>query len=400
MQPIPSRMLAALQGAESYTYGAQVRFGRPVASTFLQWLTPWIPVESGSVTISTTAQAWRTLNSARFLPVDIDGNPLNLMPITSSGLVSAYGREVAVRAGLTYADGTFDMIPVGIFVVENVSQSSPGYVSLGQCQDRTSRYARPLTYTIQQPPETFYYNVAYALLSATGYVVTQATNGAGWLDWDYVPDPTTGATISLPGTTYTTGDIPWDQATSAVAAAGCILYCDPYGVAQIRYVPNLQLGDPVWTFAAGKNATFYDTVRTQSQTNGQEIACSHAVVLGASIDGSSPVRADSFDLDPNSPTYWNSDYGDYAMILDQSQYISTVGSAQAASKALLAANRGAIERVACKAAPNPALEGWDLVSMTSPQSGTQALYNLEQIDLPLAPGEMTVQTRSRRLTTV
>jgi hypothetical protein len=404
-------MTAALAGGESYTYGSQIQFFTP-SSVVGQPTTPWMPVTEGQIQISSSASAPRTMTRCRFETIDADSGATvaGLVPVAARGPISPFGTECSVRSGLIYGDGTADWVIVGTFVVEQIGQYAPGYVELGKCADRSSRYSRILTYTIQTGQNDNYIDVITRLLQACQYSIWPFEITAPWFSSSGEPWPFQPAfwgpgavdnDYDLPSMTFTTGDVPWDQATAVAAAVGQILTINPAGIVTTQRVIDTQAGPPTWTFQAGQNATFEGMTRLLSQKQGQDVAINHAIVLGTSIDGSAPVRADSFDLDPSSPTYWTGrgvGYGDMAGLLNASQYINDAAAAKAAADAYLAANRGAIETVSFTTTPNPLLDAWDLISATSGQTGAQALYQIGEMTLPLSPGKMAVTSRNRRLT--
>lgn len=418
--PIPPRMAKALAGGEPYSYGAQIQFFTPAVGNSGEPTTPWMPVADGSIAISSTTSALRTLQSCKFEPVNAaTGKPVaGIVPLTAKGPVAPYGRECRIQAGCFYSDGTADLIPVGVFPILGVGQYAPGYIEIQSSPDRSSRYSRILTYTVTTDAFHEYTYAIAKLLKACqvpywpsypgvpGYEADRpdfTSGGANWpiryANFGYSGAITNGYT--MPAMTFTTGDVPWDQATKIAAAVGQLLDHDPTGLARTYRVIDTQAGDPVWKFVAGDGAIFADTARTLSQVNGNDTAINHAIVMGASIDGSAPVRADSFDLDPDSPTFWNPPfgYGDQAQVLNASAYIFDGNAAQAAADAFLAANRGAIEGVQFNCIPLPHLTAWDLLQVTSPTSGADALYQLGSATLPLTPAKMAVTTRNRRLTT-
>lgn len=373
MYPMSARMTAAYMGAEPFTWGAEL----VLISSIGRVLTPTpIPIVDGSIKIDYTAAARRSLSNCRF------ADPGGLLPLGPSSTLTPFGPEAQVFAGMIYSDGTTDFVPVGVFPIVKAEQDSPGYIVISG-DDRSTRYSEILTYTLNLGAHNYGLDVEN-LLQTVNYPLYSVNVGDLVV---YVGPPMT----------FTTGDVPWTEATNLAAAGGCQLFCDPTGVVTASSVTTSVSNDPVWTFTAGTNATFEAPQRYYAQTDGQDKAANHAIVLGSSIDGSSPIRADAFDLDPTSPTFWNpSGYGDRPILLSQGTYINTAAAAYAAAQALLFSSRGAIEVVTFSAAPMPCFEAYDVITVTSPESGAAGNYLISSVDLPLNPGKMTITTQSRR----
>jgi hypothetical protein len=109
------------------------------------------------------------------------------------------------------------------------------------------------------------------------------------------------------------------------------------------------------------------------------------------------VRAEAFDLQPNSPTYIYGDFGDVPYF-ESSPLIRTAEQAQAAADKRLLSVIGFTESFELLAGPNPVLELGDLIRVERAQSSTNHDYIISKITVPLIYERgMNISGRLRRV---
>jgi hypothetical protein len=77
-----------------------------------------IPIEDGTVTVDRTAQVRRSLSL-------VCGDP-SLYPRSTIDLLNVYGTEIIVKRGIEYADGSRELVQLGVFRVQDAQQDDPG----------------------------------------------------------------------------------------------------------------------------------------------------------------------------------------------------------------------------------------------------------------------------------
>jgi hypothetical protein len=116
-----------------------------------------------------------------------------------------------------------------------------------------------------------------------------------------------------------------------------------------------------------------------------------------------PVRAEAWDTDPTSPTYFIPGFPVHTRIGPRpffmtSPYITTQEQAQAAANAELLRLRGLLQRVSLKVGVNPAVNVGDVIDVTRPNVGVIGRYVVQSLSFDLAqPGAMDLVCEERRV---
>lgn len=335
-----------------------------------------------SVSIDVTAANRRSCSIA-VVPDDV------LLPITPTSPLAPVN-EIRLSRGIQFDDGTSELVPLGIFGIQSsVEVASPAGPTIAIAGiDRSKRLDVNLTRGL-------------SFAAGTGFdtVFTSLANASG-VTYDTFFDPDVAATTT-PALVFHAGDNIWQNIQTAASSLGCWAYFDELGVFTVIPVPDLdeQLS-PSWTYARGAQAMFDETARTLALEDGSQKAYSHAVVESQVHGTGTPLRSDAYDDDPASPTYYLGPFGDRPIFDgDVSAFITTQAQCDRAAAALLRRNYGLLERVTMRAAPNPALTGGDVVSITDPETDTDAAYLSESWTLSLfaVGGPSTITFRSRQL---
>lgn len=216
-------------------------------------------------------------------------------------------------------------------------------------------------------------------------------------DIDVVP---TGATVGL---------LSWDVGDSRLRAVQDMALMVGYrvnwnygGAGNVLVGPRTQpSAEPVWTFTEGGNARI-----TKANRRLSDDAAYNGVIVSGEASGSDtpPVRAEVWDTDPRSPTYYDparpteSSYGANPYF-HVSPFAYNATQAKAIAASLLPQWMGLVERLQIEAVVNPAVEVSDAIQVERPEIGASGTYIVESTSIPLASsaGRMTIACRERRL---
>lgn len=292
-----------------------------------------------------------------------------------------YGTEVAVYSGFVYPGGTVELVPMGVFGVEQPEGSDDGLTLATGCEiyDRArSIQARRLA-------------VPYPI--AAGINVGTAIQAL-------IDSVRPGLTYDFESTSATTPDVllaeqadPWAEAQQLAAAAGMEVFFDPIGVCGLRTIPGVDTDNVDWQYIEGAGCQL--TKLGKKRTS--EGVYSHAIATGETTDNTSPVRSDRYDSDPSSPTYYRGRFGDRPTWL-RSPLIRTQTQADEAAVGLLNRTSGIAEGLTLVGLANPAADADDTVVVQRARLEIDAVYTLDSLTNTLGPeGAIQASTRTRRI---
>lgn len=362
MYPVSDRFLPAL--AESHAVATEVKLFRT------DGIIETLPITGGSVTVD------RGSTSRRTCSVTVD-DP-SLIPRTATDKLSVYGSLLRISVGVYYADGSSELVPVGVFRLDSVSgDPDMGPVTLAG-KSLEAAVADHQFAAVTRVTATAVGDVTQ-LIQATLPTATVVT-AAG------VTDATIG-----PRSYDVQGDR-WAAVTECAAAIGAEVYCDPDGIFTIGVLPDLLTATPVWTIAAGSGGAYVSASRGMS---------SDGVYNGVYASGentetnSTPVSALVVDNDTSSPTYWGGPFGKRPYFYSSATLTTTALATQAANL-LLAKLKAPNATADISALPNPALEPGDVIRLVYPD-GTRELHQVASFTIPLdVGGDFTISTISAK----
>ena len=349
MYPVTSRFLPRI--AESHV---------PVTSVQL-WLTDGRVMDlqhtGGSVPVDAGADIWRTCT--------VTGCDTSLIPRTPTDQLSVYGAKLRIAVGVSYGDGTTELVPQGVFRLDDVS----GDPTLG-----------PVTLTGSAIEVIIRDDLFLAPYRATGTVVTAVTA----LIQRSISDATIISKITdvpIGPRTWDIGDDPWAAIQAIAATAGATVHTNGDGAFVIQTMPDLLSTMPVWEVAATEGGVYVSATRGMSSTNVQNgvLAMSDNVESGAAA-----VSALVVDSDPGSPTYWGGPFGRRPYIY-RSSTLTTTAACTAAGGVQLAVRRSPNSKGDFSALPNSALEAWDVIRVVHPD-GVRELHQAKSFTVPLDYG--------------
>ena len=332
-----------------------------------------LPVLGGGVDVDSSADVRRRCK------VDVVDPTGTLTPNDPSDLLSPYGRELRLRRGVLFSDGTSETLTIGTFRISSVdvghSSTSRKITVTGFDRARSIGRARLETpYTIEAG--TNYVTAIHRLLSSRmpGLVLRSGTT-----------------TRTTPLIVLEQMADPWKAASDMAESLGCELFFDPDGACVLqRITEGAAPGNAVWEYRAGNGATVLSVDNTFDDDPGYN---------GAVVDGeppdAPPVHAVVYDDDPASPTYAGGSYGKVPIFL-RSIFVVTQQQAQDAALGLMLKKRGGSEQVKFTAIPHPAHEAGDLVHVVDGDIGLDGYYVIESFSIPLDLGAMSVTCRKRQ----
>lgn len=349
MYPVSDRFLAAL--AQSHRVVTQVQLFRTDGEVID------LPHAGGSVPVDLSATIRRTCT--------VTSPDTSLIPTSPVDELAVYGARLRVSRGIDYGDGTRELVPLGVFRLDEVS----GDPQLGP----VTLSGKGIECIVQDDAFTVPYR-------ATGTVSTAITE----LIHRSIPDADVIVTSSDPAIgsrTWDTGSDPWAAVQEIAAVAGAECYTNADGSFVVAVLPDLLAVDPVWSVAAGEGGVYVKGSR------GMSAAGVHNGVLARgenAADGVAPVQWLATDDDTGSPTYWGGPYGRRPLIYSSSTLTTESACRNAADLKLRAAKApNAIGDFS--SLPNPALEPGDVLRVAHP-GGLRELHQVQSFSVPLSPG--------------
>lgn len=366
MQNVSARFLKTIAvNHQIYTY-AEVWSGIGGA------LIKTIGIVDGSTT-EDVANAVRRTGSITVAPTDANGN--SLVPVLGSDLLTPYGNEIHLYRGVKYFDGTTEVCPLGVYGITTVTTTGTSFdnsitVAMADRADRVGR-GKLLDY----------YSIAAGSDLGTA-ITTLIQNAVPALTSAYFNFYPTSGVYTTPTVTMSPGDDPWQQAQALATSAGFDLYFDQSGICVMVPTPN-----PVYTVVSYTYNTDVGSILEQlSRILTNQNVVNHVIVLASGTGIAVPLRSDSYDLNPSSPTYIYGPYGDVPMVISTSTAI-TQAQCQATGDAALLRALGLTASGALSGLVNPAQLVNDVVFLQSSKVGYAGKYGvLDSLTIPLAVG--------------
>ena len=378
MYPVSQKFLDALR--QSHTVFSKVELLRA------EEVLGEMDVLNGTVQDDSTAMIRRraslnlapTPDTLALLPADppVDGG---LWPL---------GNELRLVGGITFRDGTTEQVPMGVFRIAKpkVTLTADGMSVSVECYDRSravsrNRWTKPFAATTGM----LYGEFIEALIRDRLPLQTE---------FDFI-----ATTDVVPqGLTFLPNDDPWKVAVDMAASFGAELFFDGNAVCRLQDVPDPLYTPSSFSYVSGADAT----ITGLSRDLDDEQAYNGVVCVSENTDLAAPIRAEAWDTDVNSPTYYDpampdaSRYGAVPSFM-ASQFITTAAQALTAAKAELLRVSGVIERIDFAAINNPAQVSGDVVTVGDASIGINSLYVVETITTGIGEAfTMSGTTRRRR----
>lgn len=369
MRPVTAAFLRTVRGSHSMTARAFV------VSTFQTGTQPdgvEIPILNGDVVMDGNANVRSTL--------DLTTDGTGMWPTRVGDLLAPYGNEIFVQRGIKYGNGTTEWCSLGYFRIQTPQQSNPpdGPIRIEARDRMASIVDARLLAPVQYLPDATYGEVVTDLITQ---VYPAAT-----IQWD---DATDAQTIDR--SVISDADR-FAFLNDMVTSLGKIWYWDYRGVLVITDPPDPTT--PVYAVNAGAGGVLVSMSRHLTRDK----VYNAVVASGEAADTNDPVRAVAYDANPASPTYFYGPFGPVPQFYS-SPFVTTVAQAQAAADSLLRTQLGLPYQVDFTAVPNPALEPFDCVSVTSSMRAATEAHVLQSVTVPLS-ATATLSATTREQTTV
>ena len=392
---------------QGYPDGYVEALSRSHAANLITWISDpygarvydFPPITGGTITIDRTASIMRTLKmtvpdyTARDLGYAEAVDSEWFTPAGADGILAPYGNEIIISRGVSidgYTDpfwgGNQRYFFLGVFRLSNaaVSTDDPGAVVV-TAYDRSRTVARNL------------FSVPWVIAAGSN-----AVDAIVALVQDRLLPVVTSLTVTpsdetTPLLVLDPGMNPWDEAQKLATGIGYALYFGPAGDLVLR--PDAVTSDdgtedrqPLWTY---DDQAASQLLRVDKDTS-DEPGYNGVVLTAEATTLATPLRAEVWDDNPDSPTYAEGPYGRVPKF-ETSAYVANQSQADAACTAILRREMGGTEGINFDAIVNPALEAGDPVLVQSATQRIDHVAVVDRIELPLHVADpMRVTTRRYR----
>lgn len=354
-----------------------------------------LPVIEGSwsedQTASVRSSAQFTLGAENPDDVVPSNNPLD-----TSGLWPT-GNEIQLRCGVKYRDGSTELLDIGRYRISKpkATMSVDGGIQVTvDAYDRSrsmsrSKFIRP-----------------YGIVKGRDYASAIADLVQSRMPW--IPresyefmrtDGHNGAPkYTTPGAIFTSDDDPVVKVMEMAASFGAEFFFNERGAPVLQPIP--QLGDQaVWAYRADEASLLLDLSRELDD----ELACNGIVVTGVNSESVEVARAEKWDTDPRSPTYYDpahpdrTVYGAVPAFLT-SEFITNQAQAVAAAYGNYPRISGVIEAIDFTSVPHFAHQAGDVIRAEVEALGTEGHFIMESFSCGIThAGTLAATTRRRQL---
>lgn len=303
-----------------------------------------------------------------------------LTPSEATDLFGAWGRyEFQVKRGIQFPDGSRELVPLGMFRIEELDGQWPRLGIRG--------YDRMFQISKNE------FTVPYVISSSTNLIDAMVDMAEDrWerpLDVNAV---SSGHTTGTGPTVYEEGGNPADSLTSLATSGGLQVFFDQIGRFTILEEPDPSETPAAWEFIEGQYGTAL--LSGLSRRTNTEGVYNGVIATGESSDPDvPPVRGEWWDYNPASPTYvftFGRRPRRYA-----SPLLTTTAMCTSAARKIGLASLGLTDAIQFPSLVIPGLDISDVVYVRRPVQFVDDYHVLDQLSFQLrATGSMNVQTRS------
>jgi hypothetical protein len=333
-----------------------------------------VPIVEGSVTLDQRAAV-----RGRCDLTLVDDGTLGLVPEAPTDLLAPYGNEIRVERGVTYPDGTSELVSLGVFRIDDAEvEETPGSLQIRVAgRDRAARF------------EDARFETPYQIAAGTNYTgaILELLADA----WPAIPTSFASTSLTTPALIAQEGDDRWAFAQDMARSMGMALYFDGDGTCVLS--PDL-LSGPVATLAEGDGGVLLQAGRQWTRQG----TFNRVIATGENTGETAPSRGVATDDSPLSPTYYFGPFGKVPRFY-VSPFITTDAQAESAAQSILDRELGTLEQVSFGAFVLPHLEPGDTARITRAATGIDEDHVIDQVTIPLsAAASMTGSTRARQVT--
>lgn len=375
MRPVTQSFLNTVRGPHKAVFRARLVWPWVVGVNPSTAGSP-IPVISGDVTFDVNSD----VNGTCDLTIAWDFEDVN-----------PYAHEIYLERGVQYANGTTEYVGLGYFRVNSVEDTFIRDSDFDGSAIRITGEDRMANLRDGRVPSPIQFSASTSVASTLDFLVQDVMPGVTTV-YDTVNWPGGDAASTTLGSDHFVDQDRLAFIQELVAAYGKICYFDYAGRFVVKDPPNTT-GTPVFNINSGLNGVLVHATRTISRDGVYNAVVASGEAADANVP---PVYAVATDNDPNSPTYYGGTFGKVPKFF-QSSFLTTDAQCATAAQKLLDASHGLPYSVALGMVPNPALEAWDVVSVTY-SDGYVEIHIIDQITYSMSvDDEMTIQTRKQYL---
>lgn len=328
-----------------------------------------LAVVSGSVSMDAQAAVQRRASFTFAEPVLIRDR---------QSVLSPYGYEVRVSRGIVFPDGVEELIPLGVFGIQDTSVDGSTLVASLTTMDRSQTVAD------NRLDDAWTITSGTPVATAMRMLLDNRLPGLDFSQWTEIG-------FTTPALTYGAQDDPWAALMGMARASGHTVGFDGLGRPYLRQEPDLA------TAVAVMELRDTGTLTGARLSMSRASAYNKVIAYAANASNTSQFRAEAIDNDPASPTYY---YGGFRRRprFFASPLITSTTQAYLAAASILRSSRGVARSVDFTAAPHYALEPADAVLIDREALGVSAEIHLADVlTIGLAPEDaMTGASRARQ----
>jgi hypothetical protein len=295
------------------------------------------------------------------------------LPTGPTSPLTPYGYELAVRRGVTFGDGTTELIGLGVFPIQTseVDDTLAGTVS-GQDRAKLVQDAK--------------LEDDYAIAAGTNYgtaIQALLEHVVPGLVYQF-----SATTFTTPALVFEVGSDAWAKAQDMAKAIGMWLYFDGDGACRLRPEPTLTGAVPVWTFDEGPTGVLLSAAVKLDRGP----AYNRVIVTGENSSTGAVFTGTATDT--TSAIAYTSGFGRKPKFI-RSELVASNEQAEAMATADLAGTRGISRSVPITAVPHPALEPGDPVLIRRAELGLNEVHLIDGMTIGLSAGDaLSAETRS------
>ena len=294
-----------------------------------------------------------------------------IVPVDAYSFLTPYGNEVRIWRGVTYDDGSYEEVPLGVFVITNVevSEGPDGTTVAISGVDRSIRVSRAR------------WTDPYAIQSVATETAIERLLQDRWIEVE-TAFVATNTTILRATFGTDTNNNPWADALRLADAAGHDLYFDGNGIAVLEPLPDYETASPDAIYLQDEEAVVIDLTRSLDATD----TYNGVIATGEGTEQTDVYRGEAWDEDPDSPTYRYGPFGQVPRFYSSS-LLNSNEQAQAVADALLLDGKGLTEQIDWTQITDPSLDVGDVVVVVNERAKVNRTLILDRLTIPLLASE-------------
>lgn len=334
---------------------------------------PDVWIVDGDVHVDAGSEIRRTLSLSIPNPADF--------PTLETDPYSVYGQQLFVQRGITYLDGSHEMVPLGFFVIDNISGDvHQGPLTISAASRESLIKAQPF----EGPTSTS------GLAHTRAFVQREIQAVLPGAD---VVDTSTYGTLPIATATWDTDADRWAAIREAAASIGAEVFEDVAGTFRMRDRPDPDTATPVWSVNAGERGVMVSADRSLTSDG----VVNRVIARGENTaDDVPPISSTASITDPTDPLRYGGPFGRRTHAYS-SQLITSATKADSAARAELIRRRAPNASVDLTAIPNPALDAGDCIRVVYGNGRPPELHIVQKLTIPLdVAGVLSIGTVSGR----